>query len=88
MSNGYWTRIHPRDRGVWSWPQSTVHCFALPHCSANQISCECFLDITCRGGGGGLRMGEMWNGKTWHNKSVPSYATVFEGPKPFLEVSL
>ena len=50
MSNGYWTRIHPRDTGVWSWPQSTVHCFALPHCSANQISSECFLDITAENG--------------------------------------
>ena len=29
MSNGYWTRIHPRDTGVWSWPQSTVRLAAL-----------------------------------------------------------
>ena len=27
--------------------------------------------------------GEIWNGKTWHNNSVPHYAAAFEGPKPF-----
>ena len=26
--------------------------------------------------------GEIRNGKTWHNKSVPHYATASEGPKP------
>ena len=50
MSNGYWTRIHPHDTGIWSWPPSIVHCFALPHCRGNQISSECFLDITAQDG--------------------------------------
>ena len=44
MSNGYWTRIHPRDTGIWSWSQITVHCFVLPHCSASKAI----------GGGGGI----------------------------------
>ena len=29
-------------------------------------------------GKGILGTGESWNGKIWHNKSVPNYATVFE----------
>ena len=33
--------------------------------------------------GGRLGIGRIWNGKIWHNKSVPTFAVVFEGPKPF-----
>ena len=40
-SNGYWTHIHPCDTGIWSWSQSIVRCFALPHGSANQIGSKC-----------------------------------------------
>ena len=31
--------------------------------------------------------GEVWNGKIWHNNSVPNYATGFQGPLPFCSVS-
>ena len=31
---------------------------------------------------GRLGMGEVWNGKTWHNRSVPNCAAVFLAPKP------
>ena len=37
----------------------------------------------CRRGGGGLGTGGIRNGKIWHNKSVPNYATAFGSPKPF-----
>ena len=46
----------------------------------------CTGDTT--GGGGGLGMGETWNGKIWHNKSVPHFAMelknwcqIFTAPK-------
>ena len=39
-------------------------------------------------GRGKLGAGAIWNGKIRHNRSVPNYAVVFEGPKPFFEVSL
>ena len=48
MNNGYRTRIQPRDTGVWSWPRSTVHCFALLHCSK------------AGGGGGGTKNLVHW----------------------------
>ena len=38
-------------------------------------------------GGGLVGTGELRNGKTWYNKSVPKFAAVFKGPKPFSEVS-
>ena len=34
-----------------------------------------------------LGTGEIWNGKIRHYRSVPNYAMVFEGPKPFFQVS-
>ena len=38
-------------------------------------------------GRGTLGTGEFLNGNIWHNKSVPNYAAVFEGPWPFFLVS-
>ena len=38
-------------------------------------------------GRGEFRAAKIWNGKFWHNKSVTNYATIFEGPKPFFQVS-
>ena len=43
------------------------------------FSMDCFAVLRR----GKLGTGEFWNGTIWHNKTVPNYATVFEGPKPF-----
>ena len=44
-----------------------------------QGSCS-HIDISPRLDGGNLGVGGIWDGKIWHSKSVPIYATIFEGP--------
>ena len=50
MSNGYGAPVYPRDTGIWSPLPLSVHCSALLHCSANQISSECCLEVTAQDG--------------------------------------
>ena len=40
MNNGYRTRIHPRDTGIWSQSKLSLHCVNLSHCTTIQFYIE------------------------------------------------
>ena len=59
--------------GVWSTVRSAGHTPpARGPCHGGRLA----LRITARGK---LGTAKFWNGKIWHNKSVPNYAAAFEG---------
>ena len=85
MSNGYGALIYHRDTGIWSSPRIPVHCFVLLHCSANQISSECCLEVTAQDG---YRMLHGPSGSAHHRcRLVTDHAhmgTFYGTPSPFL----